>query len=143
MPALADAYDAATQIMAAVNTAAPTTIVQAPSNYGTDFRITPGEGLYQVKILAERDRPRSNQNYPRAIASVLLHHFVTTLTNEENFLHITMNELADRWLVESIWQAESGIFSFDPGVDPEIDEGERVGNVISFEASAVVLMNPV
>ncbi len=138
-----DLYAAAKAIMAAVNTAAPTTIVQAPTNYGTDFRITAGQGLYQVQILPERDRPQSNVNYPRAVCTVLLHHYVTSLANEESFLHGTMSELADRWLVGSVWIAQPGIFGFDPGVDPEIDEGERVGNVISFEASAVVLMNPV
>lgn len=138
-----DLYAAAQAIMADVNTAAPTTIVLAGTNYGVDFRITPGEGLYQIRIQGVQRFDNSNVHYPRAVCSVLLAHYVTTPTNETDFLHATMNELADRWLLNSVWQAETGIFDLQADIDPEIDEGDRVGNVITFEASASVLMDPI
>ena len=138
-----DLYTAAQVILAAVNTAAPTTLVLAPTNYGTDFRITPGEGLYQIRIQPVQRVDNSNVHYPRAVCSALLTHYVTTPSNEADFLHATMNELADRWLLNSVWQAEPGIFDLQADIDPEIEEGDRTGNVITFEASASVLMDPI
>ena len=136
-----DLYAAAQAIMADVNTAATTTITQAPTNYGTDFRITAGEARYQVRISPEKDYPRGNINYPRAIVTVLIHHYVSSLANEVLFLHNAMSHAADKLLVNSIWQAESGIYDFQPDIEPEVDEGDRAGNVISFSVSAAVLMN--
>lgn len=135
-----DLYAAAQAIMADVNTAATTTVTAAPTNYGTDFRITPGEARYQVQISPEKDFGNSNDSYPRAIVTVLIHHYVTTLANEVLFLHNLMSFAADKLLVRSIWQAEAGIYDLQPGVDPEMDDGGRTGNVISFEISAAVLM---
>lgn len=138
-----DLYAAAQVIMGDVNTAAPTTIVIAQTNYGTDFRITPGEGLYQIRVTGVKRVVNSNVAYPRATCSVILAHYVTTPTNESDFVHATMNELASRWLLASVWEAQAGIFSLQADLDAEIDEGERVGNVITFEASASVLMDPI
>jgi len=138
-----DLYAAAQAIMGDVNTAATTTVTQAPTNYGTDFRITPGAALYQVQISPEKDFGNSNSSYPRAIVTVLIHHYVSSLANEVLFLHNLMSFVADKLLVASIWQAKSGIYDLQPGVDPEIDDGERTGNVISFEISASVLMDAV
>jgi hypothetical protein len=136
-------YDAAVAIMADVSTAATGTVTVAPTNYGTDFRITPGAAVYQVQISPEKDYPRATVNYPRAIVTVLIHHYVTTLANEKIFLHNMMSYVADHLLVNSVWQAEAGIYDMQPDIDPEIDEGERTGNVISFAISASVLMTAV
>jgi hypothetical protein len=137
-----DLYTAAKAIMADVNTAASTTLTQAPTNYGTDFRIIPGEARYQVQISPEKDYPlSSNESYPRAIVTVLIHHYAESLANEESFLHNAMSFVADKLLVASIWSAESGIYDLQPEVDPEMEDGGRIGNVITFEASAVVLMD--
>ncbi len=68
-----DLYAAAQAIMADVNTAATTTVTAAPTNYGTDFRITAGEARYQVQISPEKDWPRGTVNYPRAVVTVLIH----------------------------------------------------------------------
>ena len=138
-----DLYAAAQAIMGDVNTAATTTVTQAPTNYGTDFRITPGAALYQVRISPEKDIGHSNAIYPRAVVTVLIHHYVNSAANELLFLHNLMSFVADKLLVGSIWTAEAGIFGFEPDEDPEIDEGNRTGNVISFEISASVLMDPV
>lgn len=135
-------YAAAKSILADVATAAPATIAQAPTNYGDDFKITPGTTAYQIRIAPQRDRMNSNIAYPRAIVTVALHHYVSNLADEEDFLHVEMQSVSDALLVESVWQAESGIYGFQTGIEPEINDGERVGNVISFEASAVVLMTP-
>jgi hypothetical protein len=75
--------------------------------------------------------------------TVLVHHYVSSITNEKTFLHNMMSFVADHLLVGSVWQAESGIYDLEPDVDPEIDEGERTGNVISFAISASVLMTAV
>ena len=138
-----DLYAAAQAIMADVNTAATTTVTAAPTNYGTDFRITAGEARYQVQISPEKDWPRGTVNYPRAVVTVLIHHYVSSAANELLFLHNAMSFVADKLLVNSIWQAEAGIYDFEPGIDPEIDEGDRIGNVISFEVSASILMDAV
>jgi hypothetical protein len=135
-----DLYAAAVAIMTDVNTAATTTVTVAPTNYGTDFRITPGAAVYQVQISPEKDYSRATVNYPRAIVTVLIHHYVTTAANERLFLHNLMSYVADKLLVGSIWSAEDGIYDMQPGIDPEIDDGERTGNVISFAISAPVLM---
>lgn len=138
-----DLYTAAKAIMVAVDTAAPTTLALATTNYGTDFRITPGQGIYQIRVTGVKRVFNSNVGYPRAVCSVILAHYVTTPTNESDFVHATMNELASRWLLASVWEAQDGIFSLQADLDAEIDEGERTGNVITFEASASVLMDPI
>jgi hypothetical protein len=100
-----------------------------------------------VQISPEKDYPRATVNYPRAVVTVLVHHYVWHVTddgiNERLFLHNMMSYVADHLLVGSVWRAESGIYDFEPDVDPEIDEGERTGNVISFAISASVLMTAV
>lgn len=135
-----DLYAAAQAIMADVNTAATGTVTQAPTNYGTDFRIPSGEARYQVQISPEKDFGNSNDNHPSAIVTVLIHHYVSSLANEVLFLHNLMSHVADKLLVGSIWRAESGIYDLQPDVDPEVDDGGRTGNVITFEVSAAVLM---
>jgi hypothetical protein len=144
-----DLYTAAKEIMADVNTAAATTLTQAPTNYGTDFRITPGAAVYQVQMSPEKDYGNSNDSNPRAIVTVLIHHYVygadaaAKLANEESFLHNAMSYVADKLLVPSIWSAEPGVYGLQPGVDPEVSDGSRTGNVITFEVSAAVLADAV
>jgi len=136
-----DLYTATKAIVAAASAASTTTLTQAGSNYGTDFSIPSGTGLYQVKVQPEQDYPRGTVNYPRATVTILIHHYRSSLVNEEAFLHSTMFQVAERVLVGSVWTAESGIFGLDPNEEPAIEDGERVGNVISFQVTAVVLMN--
>lgn len=140
-----DLYAAAKALMAAANTAATETVfTQAPTNYGTDFRITPGAGLYQIQISPQKKFGEdSNLTYPRAIVTVLVHHYVTTLANEESFLHDSISFIADELLVGGKWSAEAGVFDLNPGIDPEVEDGGRVGNVITFEFNAVVLADAV
>jgi hypothetical protein len=142
-----DLYTAAAAMVDDASTAAVsaggTAITAADTNYGTDFRITPGAAQYQVQISPEKAYPRATVNYPRAIVTVLIHHYVSTLVNEKLFLYKTMSYVADKLLVGSIWRAESGIYDLEPEIDPEIDEGARTGNVISFAISASVLMTAV
>jgi hypothetical protein len=140
---MGDMYAAANAIMATVNAAASTTVAQAPTNYGTDFRITPGSAAYQVQITPEKDYGDSNSSYPRAIVTVLIHHYVSSLMNEEYFLFTVMSLVADNLLVASVWQAQTKIFDLQRDIDPEIEDGGRVGNVITFEVSAVVLADAV
>ena len=137
---IGDMYSAAKALMATVNAAAATVVVQAPTNYGTDFRITPGSAVYQVQISIEKDYGGdSNASYPRGVVTVLIHHYVSSLIDEEYFLHTVMSLVADNLLVGSVWQAQANIYDLQREVDPEISDGERVGNVITFEVSAVVL----
>jgi len=142
MTASDNIYAAAKALMVDVNTAASGTVAQAPTNYGSDFRITAGQALYQVRLSLVKDFDRSsNVTHPRAVVTVLIHHHVTTLGNEEAFLHNMMSFVKDKLTVSTIWGAESGVFGLEQteGLDPEISDGERVGNVITFEVSAVVL----
>ncbi len=146
MTAFDNIYAAAKAIMADVNTAASGTVTQAPTNYGSDFRITAGQALYQVRLSLVKDFVRSsNDSNPRAVVNVLIHHHVTTLANEEAFLHNMMSFVKDKLTVSTIWGAESGVFGLEltEGLEPEISDGERVGNVITFEVSAVVLADAV
>ena len=144
---LDDIYAAAVAIMADVNTAATGTVIQAPTNYGRDFRITPGSAVYQVQMASERDYGGdSNASYPRATVTVAIHHYVLkndSLVDEKKFLHNMMSFAADLLMVGSTWRAESGIFDMQHDIDPEVSDGERVGNVITFEVSAVVLADAV
>lgn len=137
-------YTAAKAIMADVNTAASTTLTQAPTNYGTDFRITAGEARYQVQISPVKDYARSsNDSHPRAVVTVLIHHYVSSLVNEEAFLHNAMSYVADKLMVGSIWAAEASVFGLQHDLDPEVSDGGRIGNVITFEVSAAVLADAV
>ena len=144
---LDDIYAAAVAIMADVNTAATGTVIQAPTNYGTDFRITPGSAVYQVQMASELNSAiDANNSYPRATVTVLIHNYVLkndSLANEKLFLHNMMSHAADLLMVGSTWQAESGIFDLQRDIDPEVSDGERVGNVITFEVSSVVLADAV
>ena len=144
-----DIYAAARAIMQDANTAASwVTLTQAPTNYGTDFRITPGQGRYQVQITAQPDYGAdSNALYPRVIVTVLVHHYILrgggALADEVQFLHKTMGVVADYLMVSSTWRAESGIFDLQVDIEPEVENGGRVGNVLTFEISVVVLADAV
>jgi hypothetical protein len=135
-------YTSAQALVAAIASASSATITAAPSNYGDDFRITPGTARYQIQLRALEDFPRATVSYPRAEAVVLLHHYVSSLANEEAFLHVTMSHAADSLLNKQTWIAAAGVFDLEPGEEPELSEGEREGNVITFKFSAVVLMDP-
>lgn len=143
MTALQSMYTAAQTIMAAAAAASPTTLTQAPTNYGSDFRITPGQARYQIQITPEKVYQNSNLNFPRAIVTVLIHHYATNLASEVAFLHDTLGQVADRFLLSSTWAAQTGIYALQPGVEPEMDDGGKIGKVITFEASAVVLADGV
>ena len=138
-----DLHDAAVAIIGDAATAASATISQAPSNYGRDFRITPGEARFQVQISPNKYGGNSNLSYPQAIVAVLVHHYATGLSDENSFTQLTMQELLDRLLISSTWGAEDGVYGFQPDgdkvVEPEVSDGERTGNVITFEISAAVL----
>jgi len=141
MTAFQNLYTAAKAIVDDAAAAGGTALTLAPTNYGTNFRITPGAGLYQVQITPEKLWHRGNVAHPRAICSVFVHHYITTPANEVAFLHDTLNEVADRYLRATVWEAEAGIYSLQPDLDPTMDDGGREGNVITFEASASVLMD--
>lgn len=141
MTAFQSLYTAAKAIMDDAAAASSTTLAHAPTNYGTNFRITAGTGLYQVQITPERPWHRANVAHPRAVCAVFIHHYVTTLANEVAFLHDTLNQVADRMLDAPTWAAESGIYSLQPDLDPTMDDGGREGNVITFEVTASVLMD--
>ncbi len=141
-----DIYAAALALMADANTAATGTVIQAPTNYGLDFRITPGSAVYQVRLSALVNIGDANSNYPRTIVTVLIHHYVLkndSLVDEKKFLHNMMNHVADHLMVQSKWRAEAGVYDLQDGIDPEMNDGERVGNVISFEVNAAVLATAV
>jgi hypothetical protein len=122
--------------------AAATVLTDAPSHYGTDFRITPGAGVTQVQITPQMPYINSNVSYPRAVVAVLIHHYIMGIANEESFTLDLMNSIADQLMSRTLWSAQSGIYGLQPGIDPEISAGERTGNVLTFEVSAVVLAEP-
>jgi hypothetical protein len=136
-------YTATKAIMALVNSASSLTVAQAASNYGTDFRIASAAVAYQIQITPLDDYHRGTVSYPRASVTVLLHHYAATLANEETFSHETMSHMADQFLPATKWEAQAGVFSLDPDEEPEIESEGREGNVISFSATAVVLMDAV
>ncbi len=138
-----DLNTAVKAMLANVNTAASHAVTQAPSNYGTDFRVPSAAAVYQIQIQPLEDYSRATVNYPRVVVTVLIHYFAASLANEETFLFATMNHAADELLVRSKWQAQPGIFDLEPAIDTEISEGSREGNVLSFEISATVLMDAV
>ena len=137
-------YTAIQAMMAAVATASPETITLAPSNYGTDFRVTSANAFYQVQISPNKDYgANSNSSHPSADVAILIHHHKTLAADEIAFLHETMSHAADTFLVNTKWQAEAGIFDLDPEEEPEISEASREGLVTSFEITATVLMDAV
>ena len=137
-----DLYTAIKAMMVDVNAAVTQTVTQAPSNYGTDFRIPNGQVMYQAQISPAEDWRRSTVIYPRASVSLAIMHRRTALATEEIFLHQVMSDVADRFLDTTIWTAESGVYGLDPDEPPEVGEGSREGNVLVFEVAAVVIMDP-
>jgi hypothetical protein len=138
-----DLYAGVKAMMADVNTAASHNVTQAASNYGTDFRVPSGHSVYQVQIRPRTDYSRATVRYPRCDVVVAIHHYVSSFANEEAFLYATMSTVADTLLDVTKWQAESGIFSLDPDETPEVSDGARTGNVITFEVTATALMTAV
>ncbi len=134
---------AAKAIMALVNSASSLTIAQAPTNHGTDFRITSGQVAYQIQITPADDFHTSNDSHPRAVVTVLLHFYSASLANEETFAHETMSHMADQFLPATKWTAQAGVFSLDHDEEPEISYEGREGNVISYVATATVLLDAV
>ena len=137
-----DLYDAIKTMMVAVNAAVSQTIAQAPTNYGTDFRITAGTVAYQIQISPISNWKRSTVVYPRSEVSIAIFHYRTSLTTEETFLHVTLSEIRDKFLDPAMWSAESGVYGLDLDTEPEISEGALVGNVLVFELTATVLSDP-
>lgn len=138
-----DLYTAAKAVMTSVNALTSQTVSQAPTNMGDDFRVASGEVEYQIQIAPEQDSHRGSVQYPRARCTIRLHHYAASLANEETFEHITMSHFADEFMERSKWSARAGVHGLDIDEDPEISDGEREGNVISFEATATVLMDAV
>ena len=138
-----DLYTAAKAVMASVNALTSQTVSQAPTNLGEDFRVASGEVEYQIQIAAEQDWHRGSVQYPRARCVIRLHHYAATLASEETFLHVTMSHMADEFMERAKWSARTGVHDLDIETEPEISDGEREGNVISFEATATVLMDSV
>ncbi len=138
-----DLYTALGVMLAAVSTASPTTLTAAPTNLGLDFRITPGAGVWQLRSVPLQDYARATVKYPRAAVTVLLHHYVTTLTNERDFTSETLSHAADSLLDRATWIAQAGIYGLEPDDEPQIGDGERTGNVITFDITATVLMDSV
>lgn len=138
-----DLYTAAKAMMALVDTAASHNVTQAASNLGTDFRVPSGHSVYQVNIGPQGDAHRATVKYPRARVVISIHHYRSSLANEEAFLFATMSYVADELLDVTKWEAQSGIYSLDTDADLEITEGSRNGNVISFAITATVLMDAV
>jgi hypothetical protein len=99
--------------------------------------------VYQARIVREKDYGAdSNVLYPRAIVEIAIHHYAANLADEVSFQNVTMSEVSNRFLRNSYWRAEAGVFDLEPDVAPELSDGERVGNVISFLLTASVLMDP-
>ena len=142
MPTPFDDLNVATKaIMAVVDAIAPTDVTQAPTNYGLDFRIPSGNAMYQIQIAPKDDFRNSNVSYPRAEISIAIHHYVSSLANEESFVFDTMFRVSQSLLDAATWIAEAGIFNLEPETEPEISDGAREGNVITFEMVASVLMD--
>ncbi len=137
-----DLYAAVKVMMGLVDTAQTTAdVLQAPTNYGLDFRVPSGNAVYQIQLSPAEDYHRGTVDYPRAEVSVAIHHYVSNIVNEEAFLHQTMSYVADELLARSKWPVQSGVFDLEDGTEPEVSEGNREGNVITFEVTATVLMD--
>ncbi len=138
-----DLYTAAKAMMVLVDAASPANVTQAASNYGLDFRVPSGNAVYQIQATPSEDWHRGTVDYPRAQVSIAIHHYVSSLANEEAFLHQTMSHVADELLNRTKWTAQAGVFDLEPETEPEISDGARDGNVITFEITASVLMDAV
>lgn len=120
-----------------------TTLAAAPKDHGLDFRITSGTGVYQVRISPVEKTPRGTVDYPTAEVTFALHHWVSTPSNEDGFLHDTLYAAMAAVTDNALWRAESGIYSLDVDAETSVDGGDRTLNVISFEITVTVLMAPV
>jgi hypothetical protein len=137
-------YIAAQAIMTDAIAVGAGTITVAPSDYGDDFLITPGAGVYQVQVTPREPVPlSSNESYPRATVTVLIHHYAASESTNQQFTLNMMNAVADRLTVASYWRAQFGIYDLDHDEDPEISEASRSDNVTTFEITATVLMDAV
>ena len=140
-------YAVADLAMVAVGIASANPVVGAPTDYGTDFRIPQGEALFQIQLTQQEDYAvDSNRQVPRFLLSVLIHHYVTTLVNEKEFVHDTMDLVVDNLVTRSTWNSaaarDAGLYDIEPETDIEISNEGREGNVITFEVTASVLMQP-
>lgn len=137
-------YTAAAAMMSIVNGSAPTTLSQAPTSYGSDFRITPGSGLYQIQASYGGYFFRSNQKYPIIVLTILIHHNVNSSSNETSFLGQTIDLARSTLLDRSAWAdgVGYGIHEVDRDEYLSIGEVSRIGNVITFEFRGTMLMDP-
>ena len=132
-------YGAAQAIMALVATAASETITQAASNFDELFEVPTGECRYQLQVEGNADDRTSDANlvYPRVTLTVRIHFRVATRTDEETFLHVTLWHLKEQFFSAAIW--ESGTYALAADDEPSLEVTGREGNVISAEATLVVL----
>lgn len=124
---------------------APTSLTQAPTNYGLDFRITPGVGVYQVQVVPEADHHRANESFERARVFILIHHYVSSHSNENAFVNNLMWRAADELLTAENWTGTvpgvgTVVATVEPGTEPTISDGTREGNVITFEIALSIVI---
>ena len=127
-------------IMVLTATAASKTITQAASNYGTNFKVPSGACRYQLQLQPQDDDKTSDSNlvFPNVELTVLLHGGVTTLATEETFTNVTLWHLKEQFFDASVWEGQ-GSYLLDLEETPAVEVTGREGNVISAEATMVVV----
>jgi len=120
-----------------------TTYAKAASNYGTDFRIPDSTCHYQIQTTLDGiEIGQSNETYYRVRLTVILNYKAVDLADEKRFSRVIVDDVGNGYLLrQGSWgTGDATIYDLaeDDG-DPEIDDTEKEGNVLTWKLSITVL----
>jgi len=138
-----DLRAAATNLIEIADIASTQSLTPATTFYGTDFRVPPGQAVYQVQITPMQAATNGSVTYPRALVTIPIHFYIDSPTNEALFLEETLYNVSRFLLSRVYWRQTVGVYGIEADLDPEMEPGDRTGNVLTFTVTAVVLMDAV
>jgi hypothetical protein len=115
----------------------------APTHHGTDFRLTAGTERWQIHVRPDGiEIGESNITYYRVRVTILMHHLITSIVDEVNFIYKTMDQAFVYFYPSSIWTAKAHIYNLaDEDGDPESSDIEREGNVLTWTFGITLLVD--
>lgn len=136
-----NARAAAVANLVAMFTATSETAAQAPSDFGTDFRVPSGESLYQVRTLpVEIKNISTNDIHFGVKVSIDIHHNRSSYADELLFMTTVVNGAFSYLLDSDLWESRANVYGI--GEDgAESDEIEREGNVLTYSFAITLLVD--
>ena len=135
------------QVQANISSKLLTTLadsVRADSQFVDNLEsITPGTTKFQLQafVIGGSEAADGNNAYlPSLSVGLIVHHNLDGSTEtEQDYVLGNMQTEASTILDPEWWSSIAGVFAIDE--EPKLEDADRVGNVVSYTATAVVAVN--